>query len=264
MLQAPLSEAPWGPPRGPLEAFVARAATAKGAELLRVIGEALLHPDVFVFGELLVLDNVLELAHPGDSQGSDEGSGVRALKLLRLMASGTVGDLVELIKLKEANPVPPVLLFKLRLLTIASRAAVSSRLFFKDLQEALEAPGCCGSVEGAGLFESVFEVPHESPASQGCNGICASQETAAKTAKAALDAEEIEELVLESLRLGLVKGRVDGELGCLYTWDAISRDPTDRDIRAMISVLSDFDVRLSKTVQHFRDAAEALERHAII
>lgn len=262
MFQAPLPGAPWGPPRGPLEAFVARAAAAKGAELLRVIGEALLHPDVYVYGELLVLDNVLELAHTDDEQRPQEGSGVRALRLLRLMASGTVEDLVDLIKREEAKPVPPILLFKLRMLTIASRAAVSSRLLLKDLEKALEAPGCCDSVEG-GLLEEFFRGPHASPVSEGWSGICVSEETVAKTAKPALDTEETEELVLASLRLGLVRGRLDGELGCLDIWGTISRDPTDRDIKAMISVLNDFDVRISKTLQHFRDAAEALQRKVI-
>lgn len=257
MFQAPLPGAPLGPPRGPLEVFVERAAEAKGSELLRVIGQALLHPEVFVYGELLALENISDLARPNDDHGPQEKPGALAVKLLRMMASGTVEDLVDLIKRKEAKPVPPILLLKLRLLTITSRAAVSSRLFFKDLQKALEAPGCCDSSEGA-LFGGSFQGPPE-----GCTTACGSKETAAKTAKAALDAEETEELVLETLRLGLVRGRVDGELGCLDIWGSMSRDPTDRDIKAMISVLNDFDQRITDTLHHCHQAAEALQQQVL-
>ena len=271
-----LGGAPWGPPRGPLEAFVARAKAARGDELLVVLEEALLHPEVFVFGELLALENVQALgARKGQGGPLPEmrprERGPQVLLLLRLMASGTVEDLREMIKKQEIERVHPMMLYKIRLLTVVSLASVSSCVPFVDLQNALEAPDCC-TPSGAPL--GLFRGPQRAPIAGECGdgaeegnsssptaaAAAAAEAAAAATAKASLDLGEVEEIVLFCLRLGLVRGRINGELACLCAWGALSRDPTERDIRAMISILKSFDARLLFVTQKLKTAAHAIHQ----
>ncbi|CDJ44932.1 hypothetical protein, conserved [Eimeria tenella] len=269
--EAPLG-APGGPPGGPLDSFVARAKAARGPQLLQVLQEALLHPDLFIFGELLALDNVQQLGGPPGGEGGPalegppggpptEGGplegGPRMLFLLRLMASGTVKDLVESLGGPLGAPVPPQLLYKLRLLTIVSWASVSCCISFKELQGALEAPGCCSAA--AGLLQQGgpsggpsggtpgWAQPDEGPAGAPDSSSSSSSSTAAAAAAAKewLTESEVEEMAVTCLRLGLLRGRVDGELGCIDTWGAPLRDPTEKDIDPMLSVLKSFQHKVS-------------------
>ncbi|KAL8432243.1 hypothetical protein ACSSS7_004703 [Eimeria intestinalis] len=247
---------------GPLTSYVARAAAATGAQLLEVIEEALLHPDIFVYGELLALPNVAAL---GGSVGGEvekeggplerEGGGplppmtpeARAFLLLRLLASGTVGDLVAAVRKQEIEPVPHSLLHKLRLLTISSLAAVCPRLRFADVQLALEAPGCFSeSPSSPPVIKTQDNETLEGPLLPGAPGDSAL--AGAGGGKARLSLEETEALVMECLQLGLVKGRIDGAMSCLDSWGALPRDPTNRDLKAMISVLGSLELRLERSI----------------
>ncbi|OEH80451.1 COP9 signalosome complex subunit 7 [Cyclospora cayetanensis] len=251
----------WGPCRRHLDSLVARARQAKGASLMQIIEEALVHPEVFVFGELLELENVQQLGASRNEEVAAEGGvlegGPRALFLLRLMASGTVRDLVERREALLGAPIPPAILFKLRLLTVASLASVSPHLAFSEIQEALAAPGCC---EPAGASAECSQVDLEIEGR--CEVLDRWSSTPAAT-KAWLTELEVEELVLTCMRLGLVHGRIDGELGCLDSCGALNRDPTERDIPAMIGLLKDFSGRLSEIICHLRTAKDAIEHHAI-
>ncbi|KAL8451699.1 hypothetical protein Emed_001861 [Eimeria media] len=249
---------------GPLANYVARAAAATGAELLQVIEEALLHPDIFVYGELLALPNVAELG--GNKGPTEEQRGpletggppspppqtpeARAFLLLRLLASGTVSDLVAAVRRGEIQPVPVGLMHKLRLLTISSLAAVCPRLLFTDLQKALEAPGCCsepgGGPHGSQALKDgdIGGPPTGAPSSNASAGAAAP----AGLGRAKLSVEEIEALVMECLQLGLVDGRIDGGVGCLDSWRALPRDPTEKDLKAMLSVLGGLEQRLERSI----------------
>ncbi|KAL8440908.1 hypothetical protein Emag_007618 [Eimeria magna] len=249
---------------GPLAKYVARAEAATGGELLQVIEEALLHPEIFVYGELLALPNVAELVRkkgPAQNQGGPlETEGppspppqtpeARAFALLHLLASGTVGDLVAAVRRQETQPVPFGLLHKLRLLTISSLAAVCPRLLFADIQKALEAPGCCsepgGGPQGCRIREEEA-VEGPPPGTPGSNASAAAAAEAG-LGKARLSLEETEALVMECLQLGLVKGRIEGSVGCLDSWGAVPRDPTEKDLKAMLSVLGGLEQRLERSI----------------
>ncbi|CDI81042.1 hypothetical protein, conserved [Eimeria acervulina] len=329
---------PGGPPKGPLDDFVCRARASSGSELLQVIEEALLHPDVFVYGELLALENVQQLE---STSGCVEGppcveGGPRAVYLLRLLASGTVGDLVEMNKKLQGAPIPPLLLQKLRLLTIVSRCSVSSRVSFKDLQKDLEAPGCCeqmgaptmhagapkegptpdmlggepasnsplsvsgaaaaaatdaaaadGATDAAAAADATAADAAAAAGRAAAVAAAATADTAAAAAhtaaaathiaaadtaaagaaaadaaagKAYLTELEVEELVVKCLRLGLVWGRIDGDLGCIDTWGALNRDPSETDIEPMLAVLKSFYQRTHQTLLLLIAAKDKLQQ----
>ncbi|KAL8275271.1 hypothetical protein Esti_000855 [Eimeria stiedai] len=265
MSGAPTEEGPQAAPRGPspvepLASYVARAEAATGAELLQVIEEALLHPEIFVYGELLALPNVAELGRKGGPVEKDGGllekeggppsppqtPEARAFLLLRLLASGTVGDLVAAVRRQETQPVPVGLLHKLRLLTISSLAALCPKLLFADIQQALEAPGCCS--ESWGPPQGCQTLEDEALEGPLPGGPSSSASAAAAGGKARLSVEETEALVIECLQLGLVSGRIDGAQGCLDSWGALPRDPTERDLQAMLSVLGGLELRLQRSI----------------
>ncbi|XP_062505211.1 COP9 signalosome complex subunit 7a-like [Corticium candelabrum] len=106
----------------PLEQFVLLAKSAKGAAVVALITQALEAPGVYVFGELLDMPNVQELA---DTEFSHH------LELLKVFAYGTVADY------KACQPqlpaVTPLQLVKLRHLTIVSLAAKSKVIPYETL-----------------------------------------------------------------------------------------------------------------------------------
>ncbi|CAG0895124.1 unnamed protein product [Darwinula stevensoni] len=111
----------------PVEQFVLLAKGAKGAAAVELVKQAIEAPGVYVFGELLDMPNIKELA-----QGPHNGS----WELLNLFAYGTYKDY-------RANqdslpPVTPTMLQKLCHLTIVSLATKSKVLPYEMLLEELE------------------------------------------------------------------------------------------------------------------------------
>lgn len=115
---------------GDLKPFLLLAKNTKGAATAALIGQVLDHPGVNVFGELLDMPNVLELAGT-PSNGS--------LELLRLFAYGTWSEYktraAELPELSEAQTT------KLKRLTLVALAAQSKRLAYDVLMQELGLPG---------------------------------------------------------------------------------------------------------------------------
>lgn len=100
---------------------------AKGPAVVHLIREAIEHPQIFVFGELLTLPNVTALSESPEYEPW--------LKLLELFAFGTYKDYLE-----SANNLPqltPTMLAKLRSLTIISLAAKYKRISYSVLLSVL-------------------------------------------------------------------------------------------------------------------------------
>lgn len=113
-----------------LKTFVLLAKTAKGAAAAALIQQVLDHPSVNVFGELLDMPNMQELAG-GPSAGS--------LELLRVFAFGTWSDYKA-----RASALPPlneVQATKLKKLTVVHLAAQGKLLAYDALIRELELRG---------------------------------------------------------------------------------------------------------------------------
>jgi len=123
----------------PLE-FVLLANGAKGAAAINLVKQAIDHPSVYVFGEILDHPNIvdLETSHP---------EGPTYLSLLRIFAYGTYADYLaaaaasnEGQKDNSSGLLPPLSdngVKKLRLLTIASLATKSKTIKYSDLMKEL-------------------------------------------------------------------------------------------------------------------------------
>lgn len=109
-----------------LEQFVLLAKSARGAGLVALVKQVLEAPGVFVFGELLQMPNVEELA---------KGEHEPYWKLLQLFAFGTYSDYKGVAESLPA--LSPAQLTKLRHLTIVSLAAKSKHISYEVLLKEL-------------------------------------------------------------------------------------------------------------------------------
>lgn len=100
---------------------------AKGPAVVHLIREATEHPQIFVFGELLNLPNVTALAETPEYEPW--------LRLVQLFAFGTYSDY--LAAQSTLPPLTPLMLTKLRSLTIISLAAKFKRISYSVLMSAL-------------------------------------------------------------------------------------------------------------------------------
>jgi len=114
----------------PLEGFEALAKSSSGSSCVMVIQQVLKHPHIFVFGELLDLQSVKDLANNAQHKPY--------LELLRLFAYGTFGDY----KAKQEKEKLPQLsakeLTKLKQLTIVDNAAKNKLMSYVQLMKELE------------------------------------------------------------------------------------------------------------------------------
>ncbi|CAG2248692.1 COPS7 [Mytilus edulis] len=106
----------------PLEQFVLLAKTAKGAAALELVKQALEAPGVYVFGELLDMPNVKELATGAHAQYFD---------LLNIFAYGTYSDYKE--RKGKLPDLTPAQMTKLSQLTIVSLATKTKHIPYSDL-----------------------------------------------------------------------------------------------------------------------------------
>jgi len=115
----------------PLENFRVLAAGAKGDALTFVIINAIKHPQVFVFGEILDTTPVKELAsHPQLKSYAE---------LLRIFAYGTYPEYKKREKeLKLKEPLDVKALNKLKMLSIVEYASTQKSLQYAQLQQQLE------------------------------------------------------------------------------------------------------------------------------
>eukprot|EP00053_Salpingoeca_punica_P015430 m.142319 g.142319 ORF g.142319 m.142319 type:complete len:264 (+) comp16708_c0_seq12:173-964(+) len=112
--------------RQAIERFVLLAKGTHGAACRAVIDQALQAPDTFVFGELIDAPTVVEVCR------NDQQAGL----LLQLFAHGTLSDY----KAHQASlpALTPVLLKKLRLLSLVTLANQSKRVTYQDLLRELD------------------------------------------------------------------------------------------------------------------------------
>jgi len=108
-----------------LQPFILMGKKSKGKSMAVLIGQVLGAPNVFVFGELLDMPNVQELAQTEDA---------KVLELLKVFAYGTYADY----KAGGYAPLTPPQLKKLRQLTIVSLAQQSKVIPYDVLQKQLE------------------------------------------------------------------------------------------------------------------------------
>jgi len=113
-----------------LKQFLILAKTAKGAAAAALISQVLDHPSVKVFGELLDMPNITELAGT-----SSAGS----LELLRVFAYGTWSDYKA--RAAELPPLSEAQAAKLKKLTVVALAAQSKMLSYDVLMRELELRG---------------------------------------------------------------------------------------------------------------------------
>ncbi|XP_076087068.1 COP9 signalosome complex subunit 7b-like [Mytilus galloprovincialis] len=111
----------------PLEQFVLLAKTAKGAAALELVKQALEAPGVYVFGELLDMPNVKELATGAHAQYFD---------LLNIFAYGTYSDYKE--RKGKLPDLTQAQMTKLRQLTIVSLATKTKHIPYSVLLQELD------------------------------------------------------------------------------------------------------------------------------
>lgn len=109
-----------------LERFLILAKASKGAGCRIIIDQVLSAPDVHVFGELLALPNVQQLATTVEKPYFD---------LLEIFAYGTYSDYCE--RAASLPQLSDVQRLKLRLLTIISLAAKSKAIPYRELMQVL-------------------------------------------------------------------------------------------------------------------------------
>lgn len=110
-----------------LEQFILLAKTAKGAAAMELIRQALETPGIYVFGELLEMPNIKELA---------SGPHSSYYNLLNLFAYGTYNDYKA--KKNDLPALSQAQLHKLRHLTIISLATKNKRLSYGVLLSELD------------------------------------------------------------------------------------------------------------------------------
>jgi len=106
----------------PLEQFVLLAKSAKGAACLELIKQVLEAPGVHVFGELLVMNNIIEL---------ENGPNAPYFNTLKLFAYGTYKQYLE--NKEQLLELSPLMIKKLQHLTIVTMAIRSKVIPYKDL-----------------------------------------------------------------------------------------------------------------------------------
>jgi len=112
---------------GPLQQFILLAKTSKGKACSALIGQALGAPNVMVFGELLDMPNVQQLA------GTEEQ---KMLDLLKIFAYGTYSEYKQ--NASKFPPLTPAQTKKLKQLSIVTLASQSRLIPYSVLQEQLE------------------------------------------------------------------------------------------------------------------------------
>jgi len=108
-----------------IQSFVLISKSAKGKACAAVIQQALSAPNVYVFGELLEMPNVLQLAETEDK---------KVLELLKIFAYGTYSDF----KAGQFPPLSAIQTKKLKQLTIVSLSSQSKVIPYSVLQQQLE------------------------------------------------------------------------------------------------------------------------------
>ncbi|KAJ1633053.1 hypothetical protein T492DRAFT_983996 [Pavlovales sp. CCMP2436] len=106
-----------------LQQFVLLAQSARGAACVALIKQVLSHPKIYVFGELLAVQSVQDLA-------TTEHAAV--LALLNSFAYGTWADLPP----ATATELEPAMALKLRKLTVVSMCASANMIAYDVLQRA--------------------------------------------------------------------------------------------------------------------------------
>jgi len=117
-----------GPSLNPLEQFVILAKTAKGLAAVELVKQALAAQGVFVFGELLDMQNIKDLE-------TNEAT-APYFQLLKLFAYGSYHDLIA----QPAGSLPevtPVMIRKLRMLSVVTLAETEKLIPYATLQEKL-------------------------------------------------------------------------------------------------------------------------------
>jgi COP9 signalosome complex subunit 7 len=107
-----------------LDQFVVLAQSLRGAACAALIRQVLAHPKVFVFGELLVVPSVQELANTEHAP---------ALALLNTFAYGTWGDLTP----DAAAALDEPMALKLKKLTVVSMCSSADVISYEVLQRAV-------------------------------------------------------------------------------------------------------------------------------
>ncbi|KAI8930193.1 hypothetical protein BC831DRAFT_440816 [Entophlyctis helioformis] len=113
-----------------LEPFLLLAKSARGAACAKLIQDALAAPGVFVFGELLDLPAVHELAK------SEQHA--KYFRLLEVFAYGTLQDYKD--NASTLPPLNPLQLKKLQHLTMVTLSSKNRILLYDDLLHALDIP----------------------------------------------------------------------------------------------------------------------------
>ncbi|KAL8236163.1 hypothetical protein R6Q59_017244 [Mikania micrantha] len=110
-----------------IEHFVNQASNCNASSLARVIGEAISHPSLFAFSEILSVPNVIEL------QGTEHST---YLDLLRMFAHGTWSEYK-----RNASDLPPLMpdqVLKLKQLTVLTLAEANKVLPYDVLMQELD------------------------------------------------------------------------------------------------------------------------------
>jgi len=128
-----------------LQAFVHLAKNAKGKAASGVIQQALSAPTVFVFGELLEMPNIQQLAGTEDS---------KYLELLKIFAYGTYKDF----KNNSANlpPLSDMQTKKLKQLTIVTLSNSSKVIPYTLLQQELDITGSIRVLEDL-IIDAIYQ-----------------------------------------------------------------------------------------------------------
>lgn len=102
----------------PAEQYILLAKQAKGSAAVQLVKQVLEAPEVYVFGEFLDMPNITDLKKESQNAGYYE--------LLQLFAYGVYGDYVK--ESAKFPPLSPIMLTKLRHLTIVSMATGQKRI----------------------------------------------------------------------------------------------------------------------------------------
>jgi len=188
-----------------LNQLCASASKASGKALVDILQQALNHPNIFVFGELLDVPSVQNL------QNTDKGQ----LELLKIFAYGTLTDYKEGRSL-ELPPLSEVQLMKLKKLTLVSCSAERKVIPYSDLLQELDLKNL----------------------------------------------RDLEDLVIDSLYQGLIKGKLDQKCKHLEVDYAFGRDLRPGQLEEMTAILADWCVKsrdMINTLQQKVMTASTLE-----
>jgi len=162
-----------------LEGFEMLAKSNAGQACVMVIQQVLKHPQIFVFGELLDIQNVKDLVNTPHKPW---------LELLRLFAYGTYANYKAQPDLPKLDPAQ---LTKLRQLSIVEYAAKNKELPYSQLMKDLDV----------------------------------------------LNVRELEDLIIDSVYIGLIQGKLDQRKRTFEVQSVIGRDLGPSDVDNMINTL---------------------------